>query len=87
MPYRYCRELTTSRVPINPVDKLESFKLIFDLYSPTLEEVNHLWGTLGGKQYPSVLYKLRMLELQFKAVQSEGGLITEVLSDFHTKPQ
>lgn len=79
--------ITTSSVPINPLDKLESFKLIFDLYSPTLEEVNHLWGTLGGKQYPFVLYKLRMLDLKFKAVQSEGGLITEVISDFHTKPQ
>ncbi|NJO16401.1 MAG: DUF4255 domain-containing protein [Thioploca sp.] len=77
--------ITTSSVPINPLDTLESFKLIFDLYSPTLEEVNHLWGTLGGKQYPFVLYKLRMLDLKFKAVQSEGGLITEVVSDFHTK--
>ena len=39
--------ITTSSVPINPLDQLESFKLIFDLYSPTMEEVNHLWGTLG----------------------------------------
>ncbi len=79
--------IMTPSVPIHSLDKLESFKLIFDLYSPTLEEVNHLWGTLGGKQYPFVLYKLRMLDLKFKAVQSEGGLITEVVSDFHIKPQ
>ncbi|MDR4505827.1 MAG: DUF4255 domain-containing protein [Candidatus Scalindua sp.] len=70
---------------INPLDQLEDFKLIFDLYSPTMEEVNHLWGTLGGKQYPFVLYTLRMLELKFKAVQSESGLITEVVSNFHQK--
>jgi len=71
--------------PTNPLDQLVSFKLIFDLYSPSMEEVNHLWGTLGGKQYPSVWFMLRMLDLQFKAVQSESGLITEVVSGFHQK--
>ncbi len=76
--------ITTSS-PMNPLDQLETFKLIFDLYSPTLEEVNHLWGTLGGKQYPFALYTLKMLEMKFKAVQSESGLITEVVSDFHHK--
>jgi Pvc16 N-terminal domain len=70
---------------IDPLDELETFKLIFDLYSPTMEEVNHLWGTLGGKQYPFVMYMLRMLELKFKAVQSESGLITEVISEFYHK--
>jgi len=71
--------------PTHPLDRLESFKLIFDLYSPSMEEVNHLWGTLGGKQYPFVLYMLRMLDLKFRAVQSEVGLITEVISDFYHK--
>lgn len=75
----------TANAPNNPLDQLEAFKLIFDLYSPTMEEVNHLWGTLGGKQYPFVLYMLRMIDLKFKAVQSESGLITEVVSDFHHK--
>ncbi len=51
----------TTNAPANQFDHLETFKLIFDLYSPTMEEVNHLWGTLGGKQYPFVLYSMRML--------------------------
>jgi len=71
--------------PINPLDRLDEFKLIFDLYSPSMEEVNHLWGTLGGKQYPFALYMLRMLDLKFSAVHSESGLITEIVSDFHHK--
>src|SRR5262249_26803813 len=75
----------TTNAPANPLDQLETFKLIFDLYSPTMEEVNHLWGTLGGKQYPFAMYALRLLELQFKAMQSEAGLITEVVSDFYNK--
>jgi len=73
----------TVNAPSNPLDQLETFKLIFDLYSPTMEEVNHLWGTLGGKQYPFILYTLRLLELKFKAVQAEGKLTTEVVSDFY----
>ena len=69
--------------PNNALDRLETFKLIFDIYSPTLEEVNHLWGTLGGKQYPFALYTLRLLDIQFQATQAEAGLITEVVSDVY----
>ena len=77
--------LETPSNPIDPLDQLESFKLIFDLYSPKMEEVNHLWGTLGGKQYPFVLYVLRMLDLKFRAVQRQTGLITQVVSNFSHK--
>ena len=75
----------TQHAPPNPLDQLVDFKLIFDFYSPPMEEVNQLWGTLGSKQYPFVLYTLRMLDLKFRAVQSEGGLITEIANDFYHK--
>jgi hypothetical protein len=75
----------TMNGPANPLDRLSEFKLIFDLYSPSMEEVNYLWGTLGGKQYPSVLYVMRMLDLKFSAVQSESGLITDVITDYYHK--
>jgi hypothetical protein len=75
----------TTNAPASPFDTLETFKLIFDLYSPTMEEVNHLWGTLGGKQYPFVLYSMRLLELKFQAAQSEGTLVSEVTHDFQHK--
>jgi hypothetical protein len=76
-------ESITANAPSNTLDQLETFKLIFDLYSPSMEEVNHLWGTLGGKQYPFVLYSLRMLELKFKAAQSESASITGVITEFN----
>ncbi len=72
--------------PTNSLDHLESFKLIFDLYSASMEEVNHLWGTLGGKQYPFVLYWMRMLDLKFKAVPEESSLILEVDTKLTHKP-
>ena len=46
--------------PLNALDQLTQFKLIFDLYSANMEEINHLWGTLGGKQYPFVMYAMRL---------------------------
>ena len=77
----------TTGAPANPLDQLEQFKLIFDLYSPSMEEINHMWGTLGGKQYPFIMYMLRMIELKFRAVHSESGLITSVSSIFGHKNQ
>jgi len=72
---------------VDELDRLESFKLIFDLYSPSMEEVNHLWGTLGGKQYPFVLYILRMLDLKFKGEGKEKALIRTVSSKFSFKEE
>lgn len=39
-------------------------KLTAELQSPTYEQVNQIWGFLGGKQLPSALYKVRMVTLQ-----------------------
>lgn len=74
-----------TKAPNNPLDQLTEFKLIFDLYSPNLEEVNHLWGTLGGKQYPFVMYMLRMLDLKFAAAPHEATPILEIVRDYRHK--
>jgi hypothetical protein len=75
----------TENAPANPLDRLEAFRLLFDLYSPSMEEVNHLWGTLGGKQYPFVLYTLRMLDLRFTGEQPEETFIREVVTNIGVK--
>lgn len=75
----------TDSAPKNSLDCLESFKLIFDLYSPSMEEVNHLWGTLGGKQYPFVIYWMRMLDLKFHTEPRESSLIKEIVTDIGHK--
>ncbi|MFN0175730.1 MAG: DUF4255 domain-containing protein [Saprospiraceae bacterium] len=64
---------------LNDYDRLEEFKLILDLYSPTFEELNHLWGTLGGKQIPAVLYQMRMLEMKHHLVQDSRSVIEEIV--------
>jgi hypothetical protein len=75
----------TQDAPPRDADRLAEFKLVFNLWSPTFEEVNDMWGMLGGKQFPFALYSMRMLELKFRATQREAGLITEVVSGFAHK--
>ncbi len=60
-------------------DRMTEFKIIMDLCSPNFEELNHLWGTLGGRQYPSVLYQMRLLEMRHTDLPtSGGGVIQEI---------
>ncbi len=59
----------------------KAFKLVLDLYSPSFEEANYVWSTLGGKQLPAAFYKIRITELEREQIQSTGGLITEIEID------
>lgn len=43
-------------------------KLIFDIHTLNFEYLNHLWGILGGKYLPSILYKVRL----FPILANEG---------------
>lgn len=53
-------------------------KLVFELYPLTLEQVNHLWGVNGSKYYPSVLYKVRLVQEEKSDQEQEGPEIREV---------
>ena len=49
-------------------------KVTAELYTMTFEQVNHLWGALGGHQVPSVMYKLRMIQ------SYEGEILVDPVS-------
>lgn len=53
-------------------------QIIPDLYSLTFEQLNHLWGSLGGKQVPFVLYRARLVAIEAEKRQAEGPIITEI---------
>jgi hypothetical protein len=55
-----------------------SVKLNIELFSMTFEQVNHLWGSLGGKQIPFVLYVVRLVKVEDIAKQKGGRYIQEV---------
>ncbi|MWB94649.1 DUF4255 domain-containing protein [Flavobacterium sp. GA093] len=55
---------------------IDNFRFSVELYTPTFEELNYIWGTLGGKQLPSALYKVSMIQIERNIAQGEGQLIS-----------
>ncbi len=53
-------------------------KLIFELNSLPLKEMHYVWGNLGMKQMPSVVYQIKMLTIQNSTVASEDGVINSI---------
>lgn len=66
-------------------EALNNFKLITELYTPTFEELNYVWGTLGGRQLPSVIYKIQLVEIDRKELTDIGKVITEITDKLKTQ--
>lgn len=59
----------------------EMRKLSIELQSPTAEQWNSMWQTLGGKVVPSVLYKVRMITISAISSNKEAKLVEHVFVD------
>lgn len=53
-------------------------RLAVELLSPTYEQLNQIWGFVGAKQLPSVVYKIRMVVLQDTAPQAIRPPVTGI---------
>lgn len=53
-------------------------KLIVEMYTLSFEKQNHLWGSLGAKYLPSVMYKVRMVSIQEAQAVDDQPPITMV---------
>ncbi len=58
-----------------------SLRFTMELYTLTFEQLNHLWGSLGGRQIPFVMYKLRLVALSDRKVLRNVPLIREIDTD------
>lgn len=67
--------------PIPPA--FEMLKLNLELYTLTFEQINHLWGSLGGKQLPFVMYKVRLVTIDSDQMV-EGSIIEEIQQNAQT---
>lgn len=74
-------------VEVPQTERMDEFKLILELYCPSFEEQNHIWGTLGGKQLPSVMYLARLVEVKRAVAPRIGGLIEEIQLNSNVKMQ
>lgn len=57
-------------------------RFTFELYSTSFEKMNHLWGSLGAKYMPSILYRVGLVDLRDTQVEAlvppvKGLLINE----------
>lgn len=53
-------------------------KIVVELVSLSFEQQNNLWASLGGKYLPSVIYKVRLIEIERDEILSEGPPIEEI---------
>lgn len=55
-------------------------KLILDLQQLNFEQLNHIWSISGGTQFPSLLYKVRLVKIQPED-ETEGPEINSIQLD------
>lgn len=60
------------------LDQVADIELTAELHTLSFEQLNDLWGSLGGKQMPFVLYRFRLVPVQMMQVQGRAGIITEI---------
>ena len=60
-----------------PQEIKDEIRLSVELYTLTFEQINHLWGSLGGKQIPFSMYKIRLVKIQEMAGE-EAPVIEEI---------
>lgn len=58
-------------------------RLAVELESLGYEQLNQVWAFVGGKQLPSVVYRVRMIALQDPAPESIAVPITTITSSVH----
>ncbi len=61
---------------------ITDLKFTLELYTLTFEQINHLWGSLGGRQVPFAMYKLRLVAISDHAIVREVPVIEEIDTNF-----
>lgn len=54
-------------------------KILVEMVSLSFEQQNNLWSSLGGKYLPSVIYKIRPIEMLRETMVASGPRIEEVI--------
>ena len=63
---------------ISALDPIKEFKFTVELYTPTFEQLNFIWGTLGGKSLPSLMYKISLVRIDSSVIHEKGTPIHEI---------
>jgi hypothetical protein len=60
-------------------------KLVFEIASITPEQLNNIWGSIGAKYMPSVIYKMRMLTFDESIIKEFRPVVSGINSDNSVK--
>lgn len=71
-------QVNTPLNPAIPILDTKEFRFIAELYTPTFEQLNYIWGTLGGKALPNVLYKISIVNIESDSILEKSTPITEI---------
>jgi len=63
---------------------LMDMRINIELYTLTFEQINYLWGSLGGRQAPFAMYKARLVMIRDIGKIRDTGIIEEI--ETHIKP-
>lgn len=72
---RWFAEATQTGADANPFPPTLE-KLVFEMVNMNFEELNNLWGVLGGSYFPSVVYKVRMVKVQLDSTEAAPEITT-----------
>jgi hypothetical protein len=61
-------------------------KLILDMDSLTLQQLHEIWSVLGGRYFPSVVYRMRMVTIDYIS-ETSGPLIQEIQTNYFNTEQ
>jgi hypothetical protein len=67
----------TSLADSNHEDGMPGFRLNVDSYAPGFDESNNMWTTMGGKQFPHMLYRVRLVEIPKPVTGQRMGVIKQ----------
>jgi hypothetical protein len=56
---------------------MPGFRLNVDRYAPGFDESNNMWTTMGGKQFPHMLYRVRLIDIPKPVNGPKMGIIKQ----------
>ena len=66
-------------------DVLNYFKFVLEIFTPSFEQLNNVWGTLGGRQLPAVIYRIQLIKLEHDKKLSTSSVITHIGGELNDK--
>ncbi len=63
--------------------ELQDLRVNLELHSMTFEQVNHLWGSLGGKQVLFAMYKAGIIPVKRDLVTGRGREIQDISANMN----